>query len=213
MKFKKSRSLLDRKLGKRNCHKVGNSQRIKREEEEGATSSWPEKAAKVQMSYATVRIEPLNKENYDTWKIQVQALLIKNETWKYVCGKCVRPQNGEEATTWEENDEKAKSDLILSISPSELQQIKNCNTSKEVWDKLQSVYQSCGPARQAMLLKSLILTKMQNGDDMRDHVQKFFEVVDKLNEMQLVIIDELLAILLLYSIPDEYETVRIAIES
>lgn len=165
------------------------------------------------MSYSTVKIEPLNKENFDTWKIQVQALLIKSESWKYVCGKCVKPADATQANLWLENDEKAKSDLILAISPPELRQINNCNTSKEVWDKLHSVYQSRGPARQAMLLKSLILTKMQSGDDMRDHVRKFFEVVDKLNEMQLIIIDELLAILLLYSIPNEYETFRIAIES
>jgi hypothetical protein len=64
-----------------------------------------------------------------------------------------------------------------------------------------------------MLLKTLILLKMKNGEDMRDHIRNFFDVVDKLEEMELCIINDLLAILLIYSIPDEYETFRIAIET
>ena len=75
-----------------------------------------------------------------------------------------------------------------------------------MWDKLHNIYQSKGPARKAMLLKSLILHKMNNGDDIRDHIRKFFDIVDKINEMDLEIIDDLLTILLLYSIPDEYES-------
>jgi hypothetical protein len=165
------------------------------------------------MSYTSVKIEPLGKENFDTWKIQIEALLIKNDSWKYVNGTIPKPKEPPEAvTTWESNDAKARSDLILTICPSELKQIKNCPTSKDIWNKLHSVYQSQGPARKAMLLKTLILLKMKNGEDMRDHIRNFFDVVDKLEEMELCIINDLLAILLLYSIPDEYETFRIAIE-
>jgi hypothetical protein len=119
----------------------------------------------------------------------------------------------EDVTTWESNDTKARSDLILTICPSELKQIKNCPTSKDIWNKLHSVYQSQGPARKAMLLKTLIWLKMKNGEDMRDHIRNFFDIVDKLEEMELCIINDLLAILLLYSIPDEYEPFRIARET
>jgi hypothetical protein len=64
-----------------------------------------------------------------------------------------------------------------------------------------------------MLLNTLILLKMKNGENMRDHIRNFFDVVDKLEEMELCIINVLLVILLLYSIPDEYESFRIAIET
>jgi hypothetical protein len=166
------------------------------------------------MSYTSVKIKPLGKENFDTWKIQIEALLINNDSWKYVNGTIPKPKEPPEAvTTWESNDAKARSDLILTICPSELKQIKNCPTSKDIWNKLHSFYQSQGPARKAMLLKTLILLKMKNGEDMRDHIRNFFDVVDKLEEMELCIINDLLAILLLYSIPDEYETFRIAIET
>jgi hypothetical protein len=31
------------------------------------------------MSGNVIRIEPLGKENYDTWKLQMEAVLVKNE--------------------------------------------------------------------------------------------------------------------------------------
>ena len=34
---------------------------------------------------------PLVKDNYDTWKIQVEALLIKSDGWPYVNGSCIKP--------------------------------------------------------------------------------------------------------------------------
>jgi len=105
------------------------------------------------MAYNTInstRLELLSKNNYDTWRIQAEALLIKNDTWGYVSGEKPRPVMTTDTATrtahdaWIVEDRKAKSDLILSIHPSELKQIKGCDTSKDVWDKLESIYASKG---------------------------------------------------------------------
>ena len=165
------------------------------------------------------RIETLNKENYDTWKMQMEALLIKNDAWSYVNGDAVKPELGENnanqraVEAWIRNDNKAKSDIILSISPSELKQVKGCSTSREVWLKLEGIYQSKGPARKATLLKQLTLQRMEDYGDVREHVSKFFDAVDKLNEMEVAINPDLLAIMLLYSLPPNFENFRCAIES
>lgn len=39
------------------------------------------------------RIDTLNKENYDTWVLQMEALLIKNDAWSYVSGELVKPED------------------------------------------------------------------------------------------------------------------------
>lgn len=179
-------------------------------------------ASKLRTMSATglARIEILSKDNFDTWKMQMEALLIKNDAWDFVCGKRPKPEIvvGDEASeaaanAWTIGDNKAKSDIILSINPSELKQIKGCVTSREVWQKLESIYQSRGPARKATLLKQLILHRMQDGDDVRHHVRKFFDAVDKLSEMEVDINADLLAILLLYSLPVSFSNFRCAIES
>ncbi|KMQ86502.1 rna-dependent dna polymerase [Lasius niger] len=168
----------------------------------------------------SVRIEPLNKDNFDTWKIQMQALLVKTEGWQYVSGQNVKPAlvannivSAAAVKAWELNDEKAKSDIILSISPPELKQVKGHNTSKEVWDRLHAIYQSRGPARTATLLKNLMLRRMEEGEDVREHLRNFFDTVDKLAEMDIDINKDLLSVMLLYSLPKSFENFRCAIES
>lgn len=165
------------------------------------------------MSYGTVnstRLELLSKNNYDTWRIQAEALLIKSDTWAYVSGEKPKPTISTDATTreashaayntWIAEDRKAKSDLILSIHPSELKQIKGCETSKDVWDKLESIYASRGPARKATLLKSLVLHKMPESGDVKDHLNDIFDAVDKLQSMNVEVNGDMLAIIILYSL-------------
>lgn len=172
------------------------------------------------MSNVTTHIEPLGKNNFDTWKLQIEALLIKNDTWCYVNGEKIKPElkpDDEESkkcvNIWVREDKKAKSDLILSISPPELKQVKNCETSHDLWMKLHEIYASKGPARKATLLKKLITHKMADGIDIKVNLDEFFDAVDKLIDMGISINDDLLTIILLYSLPENFENFRCAIES
>ena len=102
-------------------------------------------------------------------------------------------------------DRKAHSDLILAIQPSELKQIKGCETANSMWVKLHTVYQLKGPARKAALKKKLTLHKMAEGQDIRDHMREFFEIVAKLQEMEMVINQDQLTIMLVFSLRHSFE--------
>ena len=167
-----------------------------------------------------VKVELLTKDNYDTWRMQIEAVLIKGDLWEYVSGECSLPQPTESSAAaiaaqaqWRKNDRKARSDLVLAIHPSELPQVRHLTSSREVWLKLESIYASRGPARKATLLKQLILQRLVDGGDVRDHMNKFFNAVDKLSAMDVQINGDLLSIMLLYSLPPSYENFRCAIES
>lgn len=123
------------------------------------------------------RFESLNKEKCDTSKMFMEALLVKNDMLQYVNGTYVKleimPNNAaseQAARIWEQNDAKARSDIILSISSTELKQVKGCATSREVWLRLKNTYQSKGPARKAALLRQLISLKMQDNSDVRMYI-------------------------------------------
>lgn len=168
----------------------------------------------------STRLELLTRSNYDTWRIKVEALLIKNQGWKYVNGTKVKPELAEnEATSstalnkWIEEDSVAKSDLILSISPPLLKTIRNCKTSRDVWLKLESAFASKGPAKKASLWKQLTSHQLQESGDTQEHTDQFFEIVDKLSEMSIDINEELQSLMLLHSLPNSYDNFRCAIES
>lgn len=172
------------------------------------------------MSVTGVRFEALTKDNYDTWKLQVRALLIKNDAWPYVSGTVTKPviieadpTTQEAANRWTDADLKAQSDIILAMSPPEIKQIKDCTTAREIWVKLENTYQSKGPARKAAFLNQLMSLKMENGDDVREHSQAFLDVVDKLAELEIAINKDLLAVMFLRSLPEEYENFRCAMST
>jgi hypothetical protein len=71
------------------------------------------------------RVESLEKDKYDAWRMQVEALFIRNEPWEYVTGEKSKPEGAgsisvEALEAWRKTDRKARSDLILCIDPSEL---------------------------------------------------------------------------------------------
>lgn len=145
---------------------------------------------------------------------------MKNDLWQYVSGTSVKPEviannaASENATrTWEQNDAKARSDIVLSISSTELKQIKGCITSREVYLKLKDTYQSKGPTRKAAFLRQLTTLKMPGNGNVRAHLNQFFDIVDKINEIGVEIDTDLLSTLLLLSLPSKFENFCCAIEA
>ena len=146
--------------------------------------------------------------------------MVKHDTWMYVCGEKRKPNAivGDAASVaatndWTKEDRKAKADLILSISPYELQHVRGCETSRDISMKLQCIYASKGPARKATLLKQLALQRLSEGEDIRDHMSRFFDARDNLAIMEIDINEDMMRILLLYSLPPSYKKFRCAIES
>lgn len=58
-----------------------------------------------------------------------------------------------------------------------------------------------------------MLHKMPEGGDAKDHLNNLFDAVDKLQSMNVEINDDMLAIIILYSLPSSFDTFRCAIES
>lgn len=150
----------------------------------------------------------------------MEALFVKNNLWQYISGTSVKPEviagNAvleNAARTWEQNDAKARSDIVLSISSTELKQIKRCITSREVWLNLNDTYQSKGLAWKAALLRQLTTLKMLDNGDVRAYLNQFFDIVDKINEIGVEIDADLLSTLLLLSLPNVFENLHCAIEA
>ncbi|CAL1671560.1 unnamed protein product, partial [Lasius platythorax] len=73
----------------------------------------------MEFSGNTTRIPLLSRDNYDTWKLRIQAIMVRNKTWPYASGRNPRPEptadNSQAVAAWKDEDEKAKADLYLAI--------------------------------------------------------------------------------------------------
>lgn len=83
-------------------------------------------------------------------------------------------------------------------------------------EKMEKIYQSKGPTRKAPLFKSVIQHKISDSSPsvcFSKHVRKFFDIVDRFSEMDIKIDDDLITVMLLYSLFSNYENFRCAIKS
>jgi hypothetical protein len=156
-------------------------------------------------------IEKLTENNYELWKVQMKSVLVYNDLWQYVDGTEVKPL--ENAHDWIRKDSKALALINLSISHSQLNYVKKAETAKAAWDCLKGIFESKGPVRKTTLYKQLLRTEKKPNMSITQHVNDFTSKAGQLEEVGIEIPNELLSIMLLNSLPEEYENFSVAIES
>ena len=63
-------------------------------------------------------IKKLRKENFDSWMVQIEAMLIKNDHWNYLTGASIRTDSADSIRTssadeknWIQKDQKVHADI------------------------------------------------------------------------------------------------------
>ncbi|KAI8117871.1 Retrovirus-related Pol polyprotein from transposon TNT 1-94 [Lucilia cuprina] len=95
------------------------------------------------MEDLNIKVINIAKYGFEVWCFQVKALLEGINAWSIVDGTEVRPActNVVAQKDFDIRSGKAKRILVTSLEPSELRNILNCDTPKEIYDKLCSLYQ------------------------------------------------------------------------
>ena len=87
-------------------------------------------------------------------------------------------------------------------------------TNVEVlWEKLRSFYERKTAQNKSFITRKLVNLKLKKGKSIAEHISEFQDLVNKMVTMNLVIDDELQAILLLSSLPDRLETLAVSLSN
>ncbi|CAK9830520.1 Retrovirus-related Pol polyprotein from transposon TNT 1-94 [Anthophora retusa] len=156
-------------------------------------------------------IEKLNQDNYELWKVQMKSILVYNDLWSYVDGSEARTETNTQE--WDKKDSKALALINLSITHGQLNHVKKAKTSKDAWNTLKEVFESRGPVRKTALYKQLIRMEKKRDMSMTQYVNEFSSKAEQLEEVGIKLPEEVLSIMLISSLPPEYENFSVVIES
>ena len=100
---------------------------------------------------------------------------------------------------------KAHSTILLSLGDEVLRKVFEETKVFAIWSKLESLYMKRSLENRLYLKKKLYTLQMEEGKDMRKHLDEFNKIMLNLNKIGVKIEEEDHAILLLSSLPKLYE--------
>ena len=164
-------------------------------------------------------IDKLSSSNFTSWKFRMQMILIDRGLWEYVDGNPVAPVlDGTDAARlrlaeWKKKDNCALAQIALTVGNSELVHVKGAKSAAEAWKKICGVYEAKGLAAKIFLRRRFFNIKLREGESMQTHINAVRELADQLEAIGAPVTDGDIAMTLLCSLPQQYDSLIVALEA
>lgn len=96
----------------------------------------------------------------------------------------------------------------MNLDKNQYSDIKRVETSRESWETLRGIFESKEPMRQCVLYKQLYRLKKNSQQSMTQYIDKFIHKIEQFEESGIKLPDTVLPIMLLSSLPVEYDTLH-----
>ncbi|KAL6582592.1 hypothetical protein OROMI_004670 [Orobanche minor] len=150
--------------------------------------------------------------NFGLWQVQVKDVLIQSGLHKALKGKPVSSgessSTSESAEEWEGLDLRAASTIRLCLAKNVLANVYGISTAKELWEKLEQLYQGKGISNRLYLKEQFHTLRMDRGTKISDHLSVLNNIVSELEAIEVKVEDEDKALRLILSLPSSYEHMK-----
>lgn len=148
-------------------------------------------------------VEPLDVNNYATWRSKMKFLLITKGLWSAVTG----------ASMDEEKDAKALAQIGLYVKDHHLPMLERCTNAKNAWEQLEVVYQAKSNARKRQLRKDLTQLKMEAHEPLSKYAARAKDIQNQLRATGYDVGDQEVVWALLAGLPPAFDTVVTVLET
>ena len=161
-------------------------------------------------------IDKFNGENFGLWKFRMEMVLASMDLWEIVEETEEPPSKDGDAKEIKEYNRRAKkalSIISLSLVNSQLAHIKHCKGPAEAWKALCNVHETKSLSNILFVRRKFFTIKMQEGDDLMDHINHVKELADQLTSFEVPVREEDIVMTLLESLPSSFDNLIIALET
>ena len=163
-----------------------------------------------------LRVEKLKPDNWNDWKSVITSLLEMNNLDAYITSDAAPPTPGDPAaptedeknamTKWKTEDKLCFGLIKISISADERVHTTGTETSAALWKSLCDVKEPKGMLGALAVRRRLFRLVAEEGTSMADHITTFRKLQSECTKMGVAIPDEDLALLLITSLSDSWDT-------
>ena len=143
----------------------------------------------------------------------MELMLLDQDLWGAIDGDKPAATEIIALARWNKSDGKARVKIGLSVEDDQLIHIRSAKTAKQAWTTLKEYHQKVILTSKVLLLKTLCRTVLSEDGDMEAHISGFSHTVNQLMALGTELDDNLLAAMLLGSLPESYDTLVTALES
>lgn len=159
-----------------------------------------------------IDVESVNKfheRNYQQWKFQMKCALKAKGLYEIASGEeALLEEPPETREAWLTKDAVALFTVSSAMDVNQITLIENCETSKEIFDKLDSVYQQKTEFNKMMLHDKFHQYKMDPNDSMIQHISKVENIGRQIKESGETLSDVAIITKILGTFPTKFRNFR-----
>eukprot|EP00795_Rhopilema_esculentum_P008368 gene8368-14342_t len=161
------------------------------------------------------KVEKLNGENYHSWKFQMKMYLIGKDLWELVTGEETlnAAANPEQQRRFRKRENVALATVCLSVETSLQIYVRSAKNAKEAWDNLEQHFERKSLSQKIFYRRKLYSARMGKGAKMIDHINYIKTLSEHLEAVDDEIAEKDLVIILISSLPEEYNYLITALET
>jgi hypothetical protein len=155
----------------------------------------------------------LNNENYEIWKILMEAILVRKQLREVAIGLLQRPAGLPNAVwAWDWKNQEARAELQLAVEWDQLLHM-TAHDASEIWTELERVHRLTGFTMRMGLKRKLWKMEMKDGQRIASWIADVKGVVFQLSQIGVVIPDEDIILALTNGLPSSYEQLVLTLDS
>ncbi|XP_038697963.1 uncharacterized protein LOC119995516 [Tripterygium wilfordii] len=155
-------------------------------------------------------IEKFDSKDFNYWKMQIEDYLYGKKLHQPLSGD--KPPSLTE-DDWKLLDRQVPGVIRLTISRSVAQNVSKETTTVGLMKVLSSMYETPSANNKVYLMKKLFNLRMTEGGEVTHHLNEFNALINNLSYVEIKFEDEVMALILLASLPNSWEPMRMAVSN